>query len=246
MSSDRDAHRVLAGDSRADVFEVVRAADRPMSVAEVAEAVGLHVNTVRGHLDLLADTGFLNRTTEHRNSPGRPRILYAATARPVPDEQSAVAAANYRILARVLVQQIAARAGSAREAHEIARVAGRTWAAATQDLAEEHPVTTLAEAYEALVTLMQDLGFDPRPDPARSRIALHACPYLDGSPARDLPVVCGVHQGLLEGTLERLGAPIAAVGLDVRLSPTRCQVSLLAREGSTSPTERGSGDSAGQ
>lgn len=230
MPDDRTTHRILAGDSRGQVLEVVKAAGRPMSVAEVAERVGLHVNTVRGHLELLADTGFLQRTTEHRNAPGRPRILYSGTARPVPDEGSATAAANYRILARVLVEQIAARARDAREAHEIARRAGETWASATTELTGHARVIDERQAYDVLVAMMRDLGFDPRPEPGKNRVVLHACPYLD-SPREQLPVVCGVHQGLLEGTLDRLGAPLAAVGLDVRLNPTRCVVHLQPRPG---------------
>jgi predicted ArsR family transcriptional regulator len=228
VTDDRTTHRVLAGDSRAQVLDLVRDAGRPMSVAEVAESIGLHVNTVRGHLELLADTGFLERTAEHRNAPGRPRIFYRVTARPVPDDASASAAANYRILARVLVEQIVARAADAREAHEIAARAGRTWASATDELGDRREVVDEAEAYEVLVALMRDLGFDPQPQPDKARIALHACPYLD-SPKEHLPIVCGVHQGLLEGTLERLGAPLTATGLDVRLNPTRCLVHLQHR-----------------
>ena len=181
-----------------------------------------------GHAEVTLPPDRSHVATEQRNAPGRPRILYAVTARPVPDDESATAAANYRILARVLIEQIAARSRSAREAHEIARRAGETWAAATGELTGSRTVGDEEQAYEVLVAMMRDLGFDPRPEPDKHRIVLHACPYLD-SPRDQLPVICGVHQGLLEGTLHQLEAPVAAAGLDVRLNPTRCVVHLQQR-----------------
>lgn len=218
-------HRILAADGRAHVLQVVRESDHPVGVADVADAVGLHVNTVRGHLELLADTGFVTRQTERRTTPGRPRVLYTATGRPVPDDTTARNAANYRILARVLVEQIKSHARDGRDAREIARRAGETWAAASPDLVPRDRVTDVDDAYRVLVDMLEELGFEPKAEPAHDRVVLHACPYLDG-PRADLPVVCGVHQGLIQGTLERLSAPLAAAGLDVRPSPTRCVVRL--------------------
>lgn len=230
-------HRILAADGRAHVLEVVREAAGPVGVAEVAERVGLHVNTVRGHLELLADTGFVTRQTERRTTPGRPRVLYSTTGRPVPDDSTARDAANYRILARVLVEQIKAHARDGQDAREIARRAGETWAAATADLVPQGRVADVDGAYRVLVGMLEDLGFDPHPEPAHDRVVLHACPYLD-SPRSDLPVVCGVHQGLIQGTLTRLSAPLAAAGLDVRPSPTRCVV-RLERLADGSPADGG-------
>jgi predicted ArsR family transcriptional regulator len=41
----------------------------------VAEVVGLHQNTVRGHLDVLVDAGYAVRRAEAPRGPGRPRIV---------------------------------------------------------------------------------------------------------------------------------------------------------------------------
>ncbi|MFC0865405.1 helix-turn-helix transcriptional regulator [Sphaerimonospora cavernae] len=78
---DPRAHRVLADVSRVAVLETLRRADRPMAIPEIAAAVGLHPNTVRGHLALLVEHGHATGGREDRERPGRPRLLYSATSR---------------------------------------------------------------------------------------------------------------------------------------------------------------------
>ncbi len=224
-STDAQARRVLAGDSRSRVLEILREAGRPMSVAALAEQRGLHVNTVRAHLDLLTDTGFVRRISEHRTSPGRPRVLYEATARSLPSSSSATVATNYRILAEVLVHQIASSVDDSDELLAVARRAGRTWAAAVPDLVGSARPVDDGSTQDALVAMMSDLGFEPKPDQDGPGVRMLACPYVEGWPDL-LPVVCGVHQGLIEGSLERLGVSNQRVELDVALDPVRCHVRL--------------------
>ena len=45
------------GRSRTDVLEVLRAADGPLGVQEVAQRTGLHSNTARFHLEALTEAG---------------------------------------------------------------------------------------------------------------------------------------------------------------------------------------------
>src|SRR4051794_6611515 len=70
----------VLGASRARVLDVLRAARAPLGVDEVAARVGLHPNTTRFHLDVLLTDGLAERATEERDVPGRPRVLYSATA----------------------------------------------------------------------------------------------------------------------------------------------------------------------
>jgi len=44
-----------------------------MGVAELAEALGIHVNTVRFHLDKLAASGQVERVEPARGTPGNRR-----------------------------------------------------------------------------------------------------------------------------------------------------------------------------
>ena len=107
---DHRLHRVLAGDSRARLLGVLRQLGRPATVAELADASGLHVDTVRAHLDMLASVGYASRETKRRTTPGRPRVVYRATLKgvlpsEVPDQRSE----SMELLARVLAAQVSDR-----------------------------------------------------------------------------------------------------------------------------------------
>ena len=60
------------GRSRADVLDMLRAADGPLGVREVAQRMGLHPNTARFHLEALVEAGLAVRETEDRESPAGP------------------------------------------------------------------------------------------------------------------------------------------------------------------------------
>jgi predicted ArsR family transcriptional regulator len=72
-----DAEQFLApedtsplGRSRADVLDMLRAADNPLGVRDVAQQTGLHPNTARFHLEALVEAGLAERETEDRETPG--------------------------------------------------------------------------------------------------------------------------------------------------------------------------------
>src|ERR1019366_6455400 len=78
MGSPQQRHRVLAGMSRARLLTVLGRSARPMGVRELAEAVELHPNTVRQHLDQLVEAGLAVRDTAPPICRGRPAPRYAA------------------------------------------------------------------------------------------------------------------------------------------------------------------------
>ena len=98
---DRERHRVLAGESRVRVLEALRAAGRPLAIAEIGARVDLHPNTVRLHLGQLVAAGLVAEEREQRDRPGRPRLVYSATGDPEPQEEG-----GYRMLAEVLVDHL--------------------------------------------------------------------------------------------------------------------------------------------
>lgn len=109
---DPGAHRVLADASRVAVLETLRRAGRPMAIPEIAAEVGLHPNTVRSHLALLTEHGYVTGGPEERARPGRPRLLYTAATRPGGGDRS-----GYRLLAEALISYLGGheddRAGAA-------------------------------------------------------------------------------------------------------------------------------------
>ena len=80
---------------------MLRAADGPLGVREVAQRMGLHPNTARFHLEALVEAGLAVRETEDRERPGRPRIGYRAAA------DGPAGRRRYRLLAEMLTSLIA-------------------------------------------------------------------------------------------------------------------------------------------
>lgn len=223
---DPRTHRVLSGVSRVAVLEAIRASADPLDAPTIAERVGLHPNTVRSHLDRLAEVGLVTSEPERRATPGRPRLLFRA----VPTRPSADAD-SYRLLAGILAGGIGV-SGSPRE---VAAEAGRRWGeqAAVPDAGPSDPVA-------GLVALLEEIGFAPAtpadPDPADSDpadsdpaapatvIELHRCPF--GDVVREhQEVVCSVHLGLMQGALDRMHAP-ASVTLLPFVRPGVCSARI--------------------
>ncbi|MGH3802296.1 MAG: LytTR family transcriptional regulator DNA-binding domain-containing protein [Pseudonocardiaceae bacterium] len=72
------AHGALAATSRVKLLDTLRASAHPMDARELSAACGLHVSTVRFHLDVLSEAGLIRSRPESSRSRGRPRLLYTA------------------------------------------------------------------------------------------------------------------------------------------------------------------------
>src|SRR5699024_8167077 len=101
------------------VLELVRNADEPVSVVDIAHTTGLHRNTARFHLDGLVDAGLVRRGTEASGRPGRPRTVYRVDA---PETQQG--RRSYRLLAEMLTGMIT---GGGSSADDSAVEAGEAW-----------------------------------------------------------------------------------------------------------------------
>jgi predicted ArsR family transcriptional regulator len=219
MGSPQQRHRVLAGVSRSRLLTVLGRSARPMGVRELAEAVGLHPNTVRQHLDQLVEAGLAVRDTAPPVGRGRPALRYAAgPGSDEPDQQA------YRALAGVLAEQLARLPDAAGSA----LTAGERWGRALA-----HEATDTAPATNAigrLVAVLDAAGFAPQAPVAEGQpiIRLRRCPF--GTLARDHgEVVCGVHLGLMRGVLRELDAPFDALRLEPFVGPSLCLAYLGGR-----------------
>jgi predicted ArsR family transcriptional regulator len=191
---------------------------RPMGIQELAEAVGLHPNTARQHLDQLVQAGLVVCDSAPPSGKGRPALRYAAE--PGSDEQDPVA---YKNLARVLADQLRRLPDGIHEA----LTAGESWGRALAH--EETDSAPTTDAMDRLVELLDEAGFAPQaPATTGQPIQLRHCPF--GTLARDQgKVVCGVHLGLMRGILRELDAPFDAVSLEPLVEPALCLAHLGAR-----------------
>jgi len=183
------------GRSRADVLDMLRAADGPLGVREVAQRMRLHPNTARFHLEALVEAGLAVRETEDRETPGRPRIGYQATADGPPGRR------RYRLLAEMLTTLIA---GTVPDPAEAAEEAGREWGAYLTEQPLPYQRVTAAQAIAKLTAIMEELGFAPQPeagaDGGQYRLCLRQCPFREVA-QRHKDVICSLHLGLMRGAL---------------------------------------------
>lgn len=208
MGSALVRHRVLAGASRSRLLATLRQASEPMDIRQLADAVGLHPNTAREHLEQLAAAGMVTTEPVRGGGRGRPSLRYRLASDAVDED-----AAPYRALAGVLAAELARRP----DARNRARSAGEQWG---RRLAGG--VRSDAGAVAGLVQLLDDAGFAPEaPAGSDAAIRLHSCPF--GPLARERgDIVCGVHLGLIRGALQELGAPFDAVALEPFVEPGLC------------------------
>lgn len=232
-------HGALAVASRLRLLDAVRASEHPLDVRELAAACGLHVTTVRFHLDVLIDAGLVTSRTGQSGTRGRPRRLYLPAGRAV----AAGGSSGYELLSGILA---AHWVGDRDERARRAERAGWEWAGQGEP-GPAIAAATLAEAAVHVNAVFAELGFDP--DLARDgdslEIRLHACPFRAVA-ATHPEVICSVHLGLLRRTLADIDAPPAAVSLQpfvqphlclAQITPTTAQVQGL--QGPPSPDDGG-------
>jgi len=190
-----------------------------MSAAEVAEHVGIHVNTARFHLESLVDVGLATRETEARGEPGRRRVMYVGTL----PNQTHERAQGYRLLSQFLVANIALRHPElSPEMYEV----GAQWGHYLTARPDPLDVFSGDDVDQRLVEKLDALWFAPElkqePEP---HLVLHNCPFMES--ARQAPdVVCQLHAGMLNGSLEELRSSRRVVELCVEARQHECLAKL--------------------
>ena len=103
MSEPDAVRRALADDRRVRIVEELRATLEGLDVRGLAQRLGLHENTVRWHLGILDDAGFLDYAPAPNGKPGRPRMLYSLR----PGATAGTGGDEHRLLATILTGTLA-------------------------------------------------------------------------------------------------------------------------------------------
>ena len=209
-------HRALSDPSRLRILELLQQAEAPVDARELATRVGLHLNTIRSHLRLLAEAGLVSQRREQRTRPGRPRLLYEATTEPL-DER---ALTSYRLLAQILASHLA---DSEHDPSARAEEVGSAWGAHL--VREPPPFTSISkeESIDEVVRLHDQLGFGPelRQTKSGQELVLKRCPFQEVATSYQA-VICPVHLGLIRGALAKLGTGVEADSLQPFAEPGAC------------------------
>ncbi len=215
---DRTSADAGASRTRRRLLKLLRRSEMPLDVYDLATATGLHITTVRFHLDVLARAGLITVQKLPRATPGRPRTVYVIRI-----EETTVDA--YQPLAAVLAANLGPTTGIRRRRAE---KAGREWATTLVPVGDPPPDQD--SVAQKVLTLFDQLRFDPElrepaVDTGVQDIRLRGCPYRDL--ARTHPeVVCAMHLGLLQGALTQLGGPPTTAQLLPLVKPRLCIVRL--------------------
>jgi predicted ArsR family transcriptional regulator len=214
--------KALGDNTRYAIYLELARSPRPLATSEIAETLDLHANTVRPHLERMRDVGLLDVETEATGAVGRPQHRYSlATDAP----SLGLEPPTFPVLARMLLRL----AGSARldavDAIEAGREQGQADAVTVDDDARDDLPDGVA-CLDALVARLDALGFDPAVLHAdgEASVAFTHCPFRDLAET-DPDLVCGLHQGMVEGFVEIVGGA-QVTRFHSLLDRTPCQVSL--------------------
>lgn len=221
----------VLGASRARVLELLRSADGPLGVAQIAESTGLHPNTARFHLDGLVTAGLAERQVEDRTQPGRPRMVYRPSADDLPAGRR-----SYQLLATMLTSLIA---GALPRPAQTAIDAGREWGRYLAERPAPFHQVDAADGIRRLSAVLADAGFAPGPvsDPDAPVIPLRHCPFREVAEQHG-EVVCSLHLGLMQGILAEVRAPITAERLEPFVEPSLCLAHLSTTPRPLAPRRR--------
>jgi len=204
-----------------------------LSAAELARHVDLHVTTVRFHLDQLVAVGLVDFAFQRRGGAGRPRKVYTVVPGSLTDVDPAGELDSLRMLSGLLARALGE--GATGPAPSPADV-GRRWA---RDHVPADPADTPADTpgrwlskVGRMIDVLQGWGYTPElstSDGGRTaKVVLEDCPFL-GLARSNTAVVCGIHRGLITGSLEQFCETDTEVGLEPFVGPTTCIAHVSTR-----------------
>jgi len=211
-----DVLKALGDNTRYAIYLELARSPLPLATSEIAELLGLHVNTVRPHLERMRDVGLLVVDAETRGTVGRPQHRYSLSAAA---PSLGLEPSPWPMLARTLLE--AAVAGGL-EGDDLAG-AGRR-----QGEADAAAWPETAECLDSLIVEQAKLGFDPETvdHPAGATIGFAHCPFRAIAEAHP-DLVCSLHRGLVEGFVEAFDDH-RVVRFHPLLDRTPCQVEVGA------------------
>lgn len=214
-----DVFKALGDNTRYAIYLELARSPRPLSTSEISEALGLHPNTIRPHLERMREVGLVEVEVDARGEVGRPQHRYSAAAEA---PSLGLEPSSMPMMAEMLVRLAELTGASAVDAAEVGRSQGRSEAARYGQA---------PSCLEALVGEMDRIGFDPAvgdgDEDDSAVVAFTHCPFR--ALAESHPdLVCSLHRGLVEGFVDAMGD--ASVGEFCSLAHrTPCQVTLVAR-----------------
>lgn len=186
---------------------------------EIAGKLGMHINTVRGHLEELIAREAIRAVTAPAVGRGRPSLIFQVR---VPDNRTV--AQEYISLIEVLARSLGDAESPDPESLARARAIGAQWAAHMDALGQTG--NSIDESLAELFHKLRAMGFDPHTSEQsgdHAQLSLRSCPFIAGD-LRPSPFICAIHEGFLQ---ESVG-PQGPVKISIRPfdAPGSCSVNF--------------------
>ncbi|HMM48460.1 MAG TPA: helix-turn-helix domain-containing protein [Miltoncostaeaceae bacterium] len=206
----------LAHPSRERIAAALGRSPAGLTVADLATEVGLHQNAVRQHLRVLARVGVVSAApAAPTGRRGRPSVRYALAA------PHGVSAVGHRELVRSLLEIIRVMGVD----EESIRAFGREQGHNPDGISPGAGVAGLRAVLAGLGFAPEEVGLAADRMAGETDIRLRSCPFRDAVLAPGGELICALHHGLVEGTIDRL-APTARLAIFEPHHPAegRCRV----------------------
>lgn len=216
-----------------------------LTAAQLGDRLGLHLTTIRFHVDQLVD-GDLLRAHDLRNGVGRPRRHYAINPGSLGDVTHCD---GYRLLADLLADTLGSHQdGVALTAEDAAlRWVNQHAARSVPPELPREPARTpgaFLAKLGMLIDLLEHWGYSPTIQTTEggraAEVVIADCPLRDLA-ERNPAVVCGIHRGLLRATLDLVGETETEIGLRISTGEEPC----VARITSHAPFGARAGEQSG-
>lgn len=185
-----------------------RLGDGPASVPELADAAGVHENTVRAHVAALEEGGLVTGEPRPASGPGRPGVQYRLTGDGERLDQ------DFLGLAELLAAVVGRSGMTPPQLREI----GLEWGRYLVGRPGRYDVRA------RVPEVLGRLGFDAEVDGDRVKLSGCPCPVV----ASDRPeLICQLATGVLEGVLAAAGAQQTVGAQHHDPAARRCQVTLV-------------------
>src|SRR4051794_21121464 len=141
--------KALGDNTRYAIYLELARSSRPLSTADIADALELHPNTVRPHLDRMREVGLLEVDVDSRGTVGRPQHRYSLSGEA---PSLGLEPSSLRMLAGLLAGVVASTGAGPDLIAAVGREQGRRAGEARADA---------PSCVNALMAELNDLGFDP-------------------------------------------------------------------------------------
>jgi predicted ArsR family transcriptional regulator len=208
--------KALGDETRFAMYRELAQSTTPLSAQDLADALGLHANTVRLHLERLREAGVVDVEAVHRGTVGRPQHYYSLAPGAPGHGFDPPAHALLAGLLAAMAERIGADSTDAEQT-------GHAWGV------EAGKRTPGRSCLDSLAAELARLGFQPAADEdvdenGQARIDFLHCPFRELAEAYP-ELVCNLHRGLCEGVVDQAGSG-SVVGFSTLYEPDPCHVTV--------------------